>query len=541
MKKYKLIDLFAGAGGLSLGFENTGRFETKAAVEKNPYAQKTYKENFPGVDYYDDIKDIDFTTYNKKYDGIDVVIGGPPCQGFSNANRQHNQAINLNNKLVKQYIRAILQIQPKAFVMENVSMLKSEVHRFYIEHNDAETIKHYKIKTKPSKIFLLSEEYVFNGVVELVSDPDSIADNQWEADLYRILNIFLKDSTNDEKLNRTIDRHMQALLKTLKKHRDAEEKNIQEADNQLFAFIRSGAAKQNHGRLKELLAKSLAFQKMLNHALEIYQNDIEATFTTLRSDGIRHGNLRANVRSCAVYDYLTGILGSEENGYAINNGILAAVDFGIPQKRRRFVIIGVKKKYTDEVELPIAPKGAISTNVYDAIADLEDIVPITTVEAKDAPGMCIGIKAREAVIKLNQLRNTSGLVYNHIVPKTGEEALARFKQLGQGQNFHDLPDTFKENTYTNADRTQNTVYQRLCYSAPSGTVINVRKSMWIHPTVDRAVSVREAARLQTFPDSFRFWGPKDAQYQQVGNAVPPMLAKAVARQILSYIDKNNGR
>ena len=155
--------------------------------------------------------------------------------------------------------------------------------------------------------------------------------------------------------------------------------------------------------------------------------------------------------------------------------------------------------------------------------------------------MCIGIKAREAVTKLKQLRNTSGLVYNHIVPKTGEEALARFKQLGQGQNFHDLPDTFKENTYTNVDRTQNTVYQRLCYSAPSGTVINVRKSMWIHPTVDRAVSVREAARLQTFPDSFRFWGTKDAQYQQVGNAVPPMLAEAIARQILSYIDKNNGR
>lgn len=231
----------------------------------------------------------------------------------------------------------------------------------------------------------------------------------------------------------------------------------------------------------------------------------------------------------------------KENGYAINNGILAAVDFGIPQKRRRFVIIGVKKKYTDQVELPIAPKGAISTNVYDAIADLEDLVPITTVEAKDATGMRIGIKAREAVTKLKQLRNTSGLVYNHIVPKTGEEALARFKQLGQGQNFHDLPDTFKENTYTNADRTQNTVYQRLCYSAPSGTVINVRKSMWIHPTVDRAVSVREAARLQTFPDSFRFWGPKDAQYQQVGNAVPPMLAEAIARQILSYIDKNNGR
>ena len=93
----------------------------------------------------------------------------------------------------------------------------------------------------------------------------------------------------------------------------------------------------------------------------------------------------------------------------------------------------------------------------------------------------------------------------------------------------------KENTYTNVERTQNTVYLRLKYDEPSGTVINVRKSMWIHPELNRAVSIREAARLQTFPDSFRFYGPKDAEYQQVGNAVPPMLAQIIAKKIFHYI------
>ena len=93
----------------------------------------------------------------------------------------------------------------------------------------------------------------------------------------------------------------------------------------------------------------------------------------------------------------------------------------------------------------------------------------------------------------------------------------------------------KENTYTNIERTQNTVYLRLKNSEPSGTVINVRKSMWIHPELDRAISVREAARLQTFPDNFRFYGPKDSEYQQVGNAVPPMLARVITKQILKYI------
>ena len=60
--------------------------------------------------------------------------------------------------------------------------------------------------------------------------------------------------------------------------------------------------------------------------------------------------------------------------------------------------------------------------------------------------------------------------------------------------------------------------------------------MWIHPILNRAVSIREAARLQAFPDSFVFCGPKDSQYQQVGNAVPPILSNAIAEHLLQYID-----
>ena len=114
--------------------------------------------------------------------------------------------------------------------------------------------------------------------------------------------------------------------------------------------------------------------------------------------------------------------------------------------------------------------------------------------------------------------------------------MERFKLIKQGQNFHSLDKSHKENTYTNIARTQNTIYLRLDYSTLSGTVVNVRKSMWIHPTKDRALSIREAARLQTFPDSFVFCGSKDSQYQQVGNAVPPMLAEAIANKLAEYLD-----
>ncbi len=115
--------------------------------------------------------------------------------------------------------------------------------------------------------------------------------------------------------------------------------------------------------------------------------------------------------------------------------------------------------------------------------------------------------------------------------------MERFEALKEGQNFHDLDESKKTNTYTDAARTQNTIYLRLKYDEPSGTVVNVRKSMWIHPTQDRAVSVREAARLQTFPDSFVFYGTKDKQYQQVGNAVPPIMAKAIAKKLAKTLKK----
>ena len=70
-------------------------------------------------------------------------------------------------------------------------------------------------------------------------------------------------------------------------------------------------------------------------------------------------------------------------------------------------------------------------------------------------------------------------------------------------------------------------------------MVNVRKSMWVHPELDRAISIREAARLQTFPDSFVFEGTKDSQYQQIGNAVPPFLANAIANSIVAALDEGN--
>ena len=120
---------------MSLGFKMTGQFELVAAAEINANAKATYKKNLvgnnDGFTFIDNVVGYDFAQLSEKVGGIDIVIGGPPCQGFSNANRQKNHIISMNNSLVKEYFRAIREIRPKAFVMENVSMLSSETHRFY--------------------------------------------------------------------------------------------------------------------------------------------------------------------------------------------------------------------------------------------------------------------------------------------------------------------------------------------------------------------------------------------------------------------------
>ncbi|WP_259377065.1 DNA cytosine methyltransferase [Bacillus velezensis] len=117
-----------------------------------------------------------------------------------------------------------------------------------------------------------------------------------------------------------------------------------------------------------------------------------------------------------------------------------------------------------------------------------------------------------------------GLIDNHINTESRQLSKTRFEAILQskGKNFHSLNDELKT-TYSDVSRTQNTIYLRLDYDSPSPTVVNVRKSMWSHPEKARAISIREAARLQSFPDNFKFRGTKDQQYQQVGNAVPLYL------------------
>ena len=529
---YKVVDLFAGAGGLSLGFMQTQKYDIKVAFENSPYMQDTYRLNHPGVEVQGDGCAADYDAIKKKYGEIDVVIGGPPCQGFSNANRQKNHAISQNNMLVKQYIRAILELKPKAFVMENVSMLKSDVHRFYMEESDIETVKRCGIPVKSTPLHLLDAEYVFDGALEIVKDQQKIQQYLWPEQHYFELNVIYKAAKNLDKMKSALEKHKKKLCAAAADYAKSFGNNhISRVSADAFqAVLNYYSGVLDASALKSKIEPAIMIQRMLSKAQEIYENHIVVDAYTVE-DGIA-----AVIRSFAVYDYLEKVLQAPENDYVLDKGVLCAADYGAPQKRMRFVVIGIKRSISPKVALP---KGRFDADEYrtvrDAISDLEDVTPVFDLE-DDKDG--IRIERKDNLNELASALRNAEVLRNHIVTKTTDIAMERFRALKQGQNFHALDESLKMNTYTDAARTQNTIYLRLNYDEPSGTVVNVRKSMWIHPTLDRAISVREAARLQTFPDSFVFCGSKDKQYQQVGNAVPPIMAKSIAKKLAKILKDN---
>ena len=201
----------------------TKKFDIKVAYEFNPAMQETYKKNHPGVAVFGDVRDANYAEIKEKYGDIDVVIGGPPCQGFSNANRQKSHAISQNNSLVKQYIRAILELRPKAFVMENVSMLRSDVHRFYLCEDDRELVDSNVIETANTELALLDTEFMFDGAINIVQSEQELEQHKWDDFDYLELNVIYKASKNATKFKDVLEKHRSRLIKISEKHTEGDE------------------------------------------------------------------------------------------------------------------------------------------------------------------------------------------------------------------------------------------------------------------------------------------------------------------------------
>ena len=437
MRKYSVIDLFAGAGGLSLGFIQTNKYDIKVAFENNPDMQATYRANHPNVEVLGDVCKANYKEIQRKYGAIDVIIGGPPCQGFSNANRQKNHAISQNNMLVKQYLRAIIELQPQAFVMENVSMLRSEVHRFYMENRDEEIIKKCGIPIKETPLHLLDAKFLFDSAIDIVQDETKIEKYLWPEEDYSELNVIYKNSKNISKMEKALEKHKIKLLRVAGTHlKNKSDDHISLETKKAFKAIASyydGSISAEN--IIAVIEPAIMIQRMLSKAQEIFHNDIVVdSYST--EDGIS-----ANIRSFAVYDYLKGILSSPANNYAIKSEVLCAADYGAPQKRMRFVVVGIKKSLTTDFEFP---SGSFNQENYrtvkDAIGDLESITPVYSLE-EDKNGIPVAPIA--GISSLAKSLRNSKILKNHIITKTTKTAMERFKVIKPGQNFHSISDHFR--------------------------------------------------------------------------------------------------
>lgn len=208
----------------------------------------------------------------------------------------------------------------------------------------------------------------------------------------------------------------------------------------------------------------------------------------------------------------------EKVGYSLNSEILNAADYGVPQYRKRAFIIG--KKGNQAVKMP--KKGNMITTAWDAISDL---AYLNSGEGEFKSEYLFPYKSEYQ----KRMRCKSEYLYNHVATKHNKIVLERMNYIPENGGRADLPEEHKTKSIYSG------TWGRITKHEPSVTITTrfdtPSSGRFTHPFLNRAITVREAARLQGFPDDFVFYGSKMSQMREVGNAVPPPVAYAIAKQI----------
>ena len=226
---------------------------------------------------------------------------------------------------------------------------------------------------------------------------------------------------------------------------------------------------------------------------------------------------------------ITSIL--NDLGYNVSCSIVCAADYGVPQLRERAIFVALKREYgtfdfstLEQFKLP-------QVTVHEAISD---IATIEESAMQEKPGSVFTLGEPESDHQKN-MRTNEGLLHNHLIYYPNDSVQKKISYVPQGGNWRFVPKELfpseRTNRYTNYLR-------RLNCASPSIT-IDTGHRVYFHPTFNRVPTVRESARIQSFPDSFIFTGSKGQQLKQVGNAVPPLMAKALAKAIINTIEQKS--
>ena len=235
-------------------------------------------------------------------------------------------------------------------------------------------------------------------------------------------------------------------------------------------------------------------------------------------------------------------------GYLVFPKLLDAVWYGAPQYRSRFFLLGIHRDlgYRRDDFGPWGPfprptHGPGTANAYptvrDAIRDLPRIGNGHAVDEMEYEEPSPPELARNPYLRFLRDHAESGVISDHITSRHAAYVLDRYRQIPAGGNWEDISDSLTN--YSDVQRTHSNIYRRLSWNEPSITIGHYRKSMLVHPSQNRGLSLREAARLQSFPDWFRFHGTADGsegglmhKQQQLANAVCPLVTKSIAEYLL---------
>ncbi|HVS91376.1 MAG TPA: DNA cytosine methyltransferase [Mucilaginibacter sp.] len=213
----------------------------------------------------------------------------------------------------------------------------------------------------------------------------------------------------------------------------------------------------------------------------------------------------------------------EDLGYKTTEKVLYASDYGVPQHRNRFFMVG--NRLGKEFQFP--KEFSYKVSVEEAISDLPVLANGDKIDTLPYSKTVNNVSEYARL-----MRGRSEQSLQNLISRNEDYVIERYKHIRQGQNWKAIPTELMSN-YANKDNCHSGIYKRLDSSIPSVVISNYRKNMLIHPWQDRGLSVREAARLQSFPDNFVFEGSLMHIQQQIGNAVPPLLAEAIFREILA--------
>jgi DNA (cytosine-5)-methyltransferase 1 len=209
-----------------------------------------------------------------------------------------------------------------------------------------------------------------------------------------------------------------------------------------------------------------------------------------------------------------------ELGYEVKYKILLASNYGVPQNRRRVVFVGVKEGGNFEFPDPVYVDN--KHTCFDALSDL----PEETVGDGTANQLLPGSEYQKL------MRNKTDRIFNHEKTIHSQKTTDTIALVPDGGNYKDLPEELQET------RKVNIAWTRYNSKTPSLTIDTGHRHHF-HYEFNRIPTVRESARLQSFPDNFVFYGSKTSQYKQVGNAVPPLLARAIAEKLTDALEPEN--